>query len=93
MILAVLSFLLRPLNAVSSVLLKTHSLFLTSEVHLPVLLHVRHMCQRKTILLVLFSDPYLIYPIFSFDLSYVVSMHQDQLSESDSPNSQSYWDW
>ena len=34
MILAVLSFLLRPLNAVSSVLLKTHSLFLTSEVHL-----------------------------------------------------------
>ena len=39
MILAVLSFLLRPLNATSSVLLKKHSLFLTSEFNLPVLLY------------------------------------------------------
>ena len=74
--------LLRPLNAVSSVLLKRHSLFLTSEVHLPVLLHTLRLCQRKALLTVLFSDSYMIYPIFSFDLSYVVSTHQDRLLES-----------
>ena len=72
MIRAVLSFWLRPLNAVSSVLLKRHSLFLTSEVHLPVLLHTLRLCQRKALLTVLFSDSYMIYPIFSFRLTQLV---------------------
>ena len=43
MIRAVLSFLLRPLNAASSVLLKMHSLFLASAVHPLTLLHVQHL--------------------------------------------------
>ena len=72
MIRAVLSFWRRPLNAVSSVLLKRHSLFLTSEVHLPVLLHTLRLCQRKALLTVLFSDSYMIYPIFSFRLTQLV---------------------
>jgi len=93
MILAVLSFLLRPLSAVSSVLLKTNSLFLTLEVHLPVLLRALHLCQQKILLMVLFWNFQLIYPMFSFDLSYVVSTHQGQLLESDSLSSQSYWNW
>ena len=88
-----LSFLLRPLSAVSSVLLKTHSLFLTSEVHFPVLLRALHLCQQKILLMALFWNFQLIYPMFSFDLSYVVSTHQDQLLESDSPSSQSYRNW
>ena len=45
MIRAVLSFLLRPLIAVSSVLLKTHSLFLTHEAPLLILLHVQYLYQ------------------------------------------------
>ena len=51
---------------------KRHSLFLTSEVHLPVLLHTLRLCQRKALLTVLFSDSYMIYPIFSFRLTQLV---------------------
>ena len=50
-----ISFLLRPLNAASSVLLKMHSLSLILEVHLPVLLHAQRLYQRKFLLMVYFA--------------------------------------
>ena len=43
MTLAVLSDMLRPLNAASSVLLNMHSRFVVSKVHLPVVLHAQHL--------------------------------------------------
>ena len=52
---AVLSFLPRPLNAASSVLLKMHSRFLISGVHPLILLHALHWYRQFFLLVLDFS--------------------------------------
>lgn len=87
MIRAVLSFLLRPLIAVSSVLLKTHSLFLTHEAPLLILLHVQYLYQYllSKILKEFFHLAYS-YPMLSVVLSFLALMHQDRKIGIDKPS-------
>ncbi len=83
MILAVLSFLLRPLNAVSSVLLKTHSRFLiysssSSSFTCSALVSTEDSFNEFVLCIVIRCVQ-----CFSFVLFFVVSAHQDPPLESD----------
>ncbi len=70
MTLAVLSDVLRPLNATSSVLLNKHSLFVTLNFHLLTVLHVQLLYLLLWLLkMTVDSSLYLLIPMISSDLS------------------------